>query len=609
MELFIAGKGAVRLDQSDFVGQGGEGKVYARGNIAYKVYADPSRMIPAAKIKELGVLAHGDIIRPDEVLLDDRNRPVGYTMRRVQDAHPLCRLFTRAFRERRGVTPGQMLALVREFQQTVQYIHDQGVLVVDMNEMNFLVDRDLLRVLCIDVDSYKTPGFPATAIMDSIRDRHRSGFSTETDWFSFAILTFQMFIGIHPYRGKHATLADLDARMQANVSVLNAMVTIPGSCYPLDALPPTYRDWYDAVFEQGLRTPPPTGARYVAAVSPRVLQMPASVRLKIRELARFAATLSADDADVRRSNVGMLTASLLRSTSSGPPADPTQVSASRRPPAVILQLIDSMTALTPEGVFLRGTLKFPSAAFHLRSSASSADKLLTVTPRLRTLTAVVLDDGKLRLWDVNRGMELSCSLNASGMMTTDGRIYVKQRAELHELRWLELPTALQPMLHPIANVLPQATRLFDGVAVQDMLGACYVSIFPQPGSCRTVRLCELDGAHVLDGRFDHNVLMLASEKAGKYAISVARFGEDYADYDLRTVDDVVSPDLNFVTLENGVCLWLNPQDELEIFSNRKGSGSVKVLNEPALHGARLFKAGAQALFAKGETLYEMTMGT
>jgi len=56
MELFIAGKGAVRLDQSDFVGQGGEGKVYARGSVAYKVYADPARMIPVLIVGVIAVV-------------------------------------------------------------------------------------------------------------------------------------------------------------------------------------------------------------------------------------------------------------------------------------------------------------------------------------------------------------------------------------------------------------------------------------------------------------------------------------------------------------------------------------------------------------------------
>ena len=165
------------------------------------------------------------------------------------------------------------------------------------------------------------------------------------------------------------------------------------------------------------------------------------------------------------------------------------------------------------------------------------------------------------------------------------------------------------MLHHVGNVLPQATRLLDGVAVQDMLGACYVSVFPAANICRTMRIRELDGRRILDGRYDNNVLMLASESGGDYAVSIVRPGDDCRDYDIRTVPTTSPPDLNFAVLDNGVCLWLNLLEQLEIFSNRKGSASVKVLDEPALQGARHFKEGTRALFARGDTLYSMTMGT
>src|SRR5947199_212129 len=142
MEFFIVGQGRVRLGQADFVGQGGEASVYARGDLAFKVYTDPRKMLPPAKIQELSVLT------------DPR-------------------------------------------------------------------------------------------------------FSPETDWFSFAIISFQMFIGIHPYRGLHPSLPDLDARMSANVSVLNPRVSIPKLCYPFSVIPQAYRDWYRAIFEDGKRVPPP----------------------------------------------------------------------------------------------------------------------------------------------------------------------------------------------------------------------------------------------------------------------------------------------------------------------------------------------------------------
>ena len=272
-----------------------------------------------------------------------------------------------------------------------------------------------------------------------------------------------------------------------------------------------------------------------------------------------------------------------------------------------------MTGLTTEGVFLRSTLKLSWKALNLGvpsgSSASSADKALLVTPRLRRLVLAVCDDGRLRFWNVAEGVEIPCSLHADSLFAYADRLTVKQAGALYEVRWLELPGTLRPMLHPVANVLPHATRLFDGVAIQDILGACHVSLFPQLGMCCTVRIPDLDGRRILDGRFENNVLMIASEHAGKYAISILRFGECYRDFDLRTVADVASPELSFTTLDNGICLWLNPQQELEIFSSRKGSAPLKILDEPALHGARLFKDGTQALFAQGDTLYEITMGS
>ena len=47
------------------------------------------------------------------------------------------------------------------------------------------------------VDSYQTAHYPATAIMPSVRDWKvpLHDFSELSDWFSFAIVSFQVFLG------------------------------------------------------------------------------------------------------------------------------------------------------------------------------------------------------------------------------------------------------------------------------------------------------------------------------------------------------------------------------------------------------------------------------
>ena len=74
---FVQGGGEIRLGQSDFKAQGGEGSIYVKGPHAYKIYTDPQRALAPAKILELSALTLPNIIRPLRVLSDTKNRPVG----------------------------------------------------------------------------------------------------------------------------------------------------------------------------------------------------------------------------------------------------------------------------------------------------------------------------------------------------------------------------------------------------------------------------------------------------------------------------------------------------------------------------------------------------
>jgi serine/threonine protein kinase len=142
-----------------------------------------------------------------DILLNDHNKPIGYTMKYLTDTYQLVRLFTKKFRDVNNIKPNQILKLVQHMQNVIhKNIHPNRILLVDINENNFLVDKQFKTVHFIDVDSYQTPFFPATALMESVRDRHTKGFNENSDWFSFAVLSFQMFIGIHPFRGTHKTI-------------------------------------------------------------------------------------------------------------------------------------------------------------------------------------------------------------------------------------------------------------------------------------------------------------------------------------------------------------------------------------------------------------------
>jgi len=64
MKYFVRGK-QINLDQNNFVAKGGEGRIFQLGGVCYKIYENPNKMIPEAKIKELQILNSPNIVKPN----------------------------------------------------------------------------------------------------------------------------------------------------------------------------------------------------------------------------------------------------------------------------------------------------------------------------------------------------------------------------------------------------------------------------------------------------------------------------------------------------------------------------------------------------------------
>jgi serine/threonine protein kinase len=236
----------VELNDNNFKAKGGEGSIYIVGDTVYKV-CDPGKMIADGKFKELAALDHMRIIRPDDVLLDSKSKPTGYTMKVVPgNPLPLAKILSKTYREREGVTPDMMAELVSQISEGIRYIHKKpGYLQVDGNELNYMVTNNHKDIYFIDVNSYQTPNFPADAIMPSIRDWNAgTNFTQLTDWYSFAIISFYMFTGIHPFKGMHPNFTNLKTsmieRMQVGISVLDKNTQFPQAAvyFPFEAVIP-----------------------------------------------------------------------------------------------------------------------------------------------------------------------------------------------------------------------------------------------------------------------------------------------------------------------------------------------------------------------------------
>lgn len=559
MKVFIQGKGSASLTKVNFLASGGQADIYVNGQTAYKIYSNKSFIIPSGKIKELSALTFKNIVKPEDILLDQDNNILGYTMQYVKDTYNLCQLFPRAFRDRNSLDNQTVLNLIRRLQDTVRHCHDNKILIVDLNELNFLVAKDFKEIFAIDCDSYKTPSYPATAIMDSIRDHQvkNNKFTENSDWYSFAIIIFQMMVGIHPYKGNHTTYKTLDERMDNNISVLNKDVKVPKVCLDFNIIPQAYKSWFKAVFDEGKRLAPPSDLQITAIINTIVQTISGSDNFNIKELEDYVYNI----VDILYNPV--------------------------------------KAVLTSDGLYVNKVL----------NKNIPANANFIILPKNNAVIAGWIENRTLKLVNVNQRINLKLDLEVQDVFSYDNRLYVKTQTSVLELQFNEIGNNILVTSKIVAQILEHSSLVFDGCIIQNLLGATYVSLFPKSGEHYQFHLHELDKLKIIDAKFYKNVLMIICNEKGKYNKYIFRFDDlMVGEYDLRILKDVQYQELNFTVLDTGNTVAIVGDGELEIFSNRKDSKSIKQVIDLVISGdMKIFRDGAGLIFSRGSKIYSMKM--
>jgi len=547
----------ITLTDRDFITEGGEGKIYGKAGVIYKIYHEPQKMIPLSKIEELACLNQDNLLRPQDVLYHG-TVPVGFTMRWIKDTVPLCKLFTNDFWSRFNVNAANIASLVERIAADIKYVHSKKCLIVDGNEMNYLVGTLGLTIpYFIDVDSWQTPHFPATAIMPSIRDYHTKVFSELTDWFSFGIIAVQLFIGIHPFKGKHPDYlrSDLERRMRENISIFHKGVQLPACTRDMDTIPQTYKDWFIRLFEKGERLPPPG------------MKAPISVIAKTRVL-RAAAKFIIE---------------LLQEY-----------------PSDIVRVDHQGTIFTKDTVHV-GRVKYDLDA--------SADIIYTNTG---APVVAKIANSYLVLYDLKTGKSFMLKIMATDKMVVDGQLFALSGDHLVGIVLKELGWTTVAAIETSWNILPQATKLYNGVAFQDILGVPYITLpyrTPQGWpACMIKPIPELKGYRILEAKHDAGVVMLVAFKNNQYDKIVLKINSDYTKYHFMINSDVDYHIPNFITLDNGLVVSINDEGQVLTFSRQLDRDAVTVIEDPAItFDMKLAKKGVGVYLRHGSKLYKFSM--
>lgn len=572
MNVIIKGQGKVSLNQSHFKAMGGQASVYIKDGKAYKIYTDPKDTIPEAKFNELLAIQDQYVIKPQALLLDEKtNVPIGYVMD-VVDGPSLCQLFTKSFRNRNKVTPQMIIDLIGDGQNHIVNVHKAGCLIVDLNENNEIVTSDFKHTCFLDVDSYQTKNYRATVLNPSVRDYSVSpvNFSEKSDWFSWAVLAFQMLIGIHPYKGTYSPYdsldkdAKLEQRMRNNVSAFRKDVGLPGCCYPFDVIPQHYRDWLVAVLDQGKRCAPPdpkTGTPIILQAVQRAVQI--TTGLVITEIFNL-----------------------------------------QEPSWVFEDYIESNNK--PLVMLSKGNLtKILFDGREVFCEDLPGKTIIGFTPQLASPIAVNLYRGKAKIISLTKNLHQEIELKVLDISRCEDRFYLRTASNIVELILRENGNLLITY-HPVASVLEHATGLYEGCAIQNIVGSAFVSLFTASKRGMQIRVPELDQYKVVDAKYSGGVLMTIVTKGGKYYRQIFRFDEQ--EYDYRIINDIAITDLNFVTLPSGVCIVVTEDEKLELFASKKGSAGSKIVDDKNIGtDMKLLVVKGKAGFERNNKIYTFSL--
>lgn len=557
MNVYVNGKKIV-LTQQDYVTKGGEGSIYRKGKVAFKIYEDLKKMIPLAKIGELSKLTDPSIVGPKEPVYSDQKYLNGFTMDWLGgNIIALCKLFTNTFRDANAITPDMTTELVENIKLKTHYIHQNGCLIVDGNELNYMVKDDFVTPYFIDVNTWKTPSFEATAIMPSIRDWTSDKFNQNTDWFSFAIIAFQLFVGIHPFKGKHSGYKknDFINRIKDGVSVFNTEVRLPPAARDFNLIPKGYKDWFFKIFEHGNRVPPPHLPGELGRVSVQVHLIQSTDNFEIRELVEF-----------------------------------------------------------PENVLYHNAIyKLTKTTDHIiigktPYNVTDAEVVFTPLTQIPILTKIV--DNRVRFKAINNTNPV-LDLVASDMMIVNNILYLRNKEKLMEMDFKVMGGKVHAMIKRTWIIEPNASKIFSNVIYQSALGAAVLAIplsIATKSAFITKRLPEIDEYQILDARYENRICVLTGHKSGHYDRIIIIFDEKHDKYRLRIVKDVDYTPINFTTLDNGVCILITDDDAIEIFLNRIDKPDVKRIEDPVINSTmRLCKDGTTAKFFRDNKIYQIKM--
>ena len=231
------------------------------------------------------------------------------------------------------------------------------------------------------------------------------------------------------------------------------------------------------------------------------------------------------------------------------------------------------------------------------------------SPKMMTPILARIQDDFLTLFVVPSKEKIETGIQATDRIVVENTLYVKNEGNLLELVMNEIGGKIIPSVKCTWNIMPKSSLLFNSVIYQNVLGKAYL-VIPRPevgrnSSCHIIATPELDGYKILDAKHENRICMVTGVKGTDTVKFVFTFDPTFSNYDYRLIrDDQL---INFVVLDNGVCVSINDDSSIELFRNIT-SNKVQIIKDPDIKSTMtLTHDGVKVMFFHGNILYTLSV--
>lgn len=512
---------------------GGEGDVYIKDNYAYKIYHDKNKAITESKFNELKALEKDNIIKPEDLLLDNKGTVIGYAMKAIPKCYSLSRLVTNDFRNQHNIDEQTILSIVQQMRETFEYIHSKNCLIVDGNEMNYLISEDFKNVYFIDVDSYQTKTSPANAYSVSTLDpsiTKTNKFSQASDWFIFGVISCTLLLGIHPFKGAYKGLSlnikkgDVKTRMEKMRSIFNKAVSVNSAVRNFNIVPNHYREWFTKLFESTDRSLPPLN----------IFDVKTEINKAINNVIFNETVKSYNLIEYKHDITDFI--------------------------------------LTNNFSLLKSNNKFYDIKNKNTFQVKNANSYFI---EINNKGYLVKLESEIILFEIETSNIINTGVVADTIVVINNRLYSLFNNKINELKY----SLSKLLINNSWDIILQNAELFSNIFVQKISRRNVLYIPFDINACSIINMKELENKKIVNAFYANKMIEIVYFEKGSYFRMIAKLSSNINSYEIIFKEETETMNINAITLDNGVFISLFNDKELLITSNNMDKKIINIVKD------------------------------